>query len=147
MDRGWHGGVSRGAAYRRPIQRLAYDNDADIADFAAAYLVGFARSEGFRDGNKRSGLACALVFLAMNDHALYVPPPELYALTMRVATNASDDVVVAAYLRERMTPRGELARRSVSTRMTSVVSACSSEKPASPVRRYGRRSRFKTMRK
>jgi hypothetical protein len=46
-----------------------------------------------------------IVFLAMDGQALYVPPPELHALTMRVATDAADDALVAAYLRQRMTPR------------------------------------------
>jgi death on curing protein len=93
------------AALARPIQRWAYGDQADLADLAAAYLVGFARSQGFRDGNKRTGLACGLVFLAMNGHGLHVPPQELYALTMRVATGDAGDEIAAAYLRPRMTAR------------------------------------------
>lgn len=92
------------SALARPIHRWAYDEEADLADFAAAYVVGFARSQGFSDGNRRTGLAGALVFLALNGHALHVAPPELYALTMRVATNDADDRVVGAYFRERMEP-------------------------------------------
>jgi death-on-curing protein len=88
----------------RPINRCAYDSTADLADFAAAYLVGFARSQGFNDGNKRTGLACALVFLSLNGASLHVAPPELYALTMAAATGKADDAVVAAYFRERLTP-------------------------------------------
>lgn len=87
----------------RPKQRWAYDNAADLADFAAAYLVGFARSQGFNDGNKRTGLACALVFLNLNGQSLHVPPKELYALSVQAATGQADDQLVAAYLRERMT--------------------------------------------
>lgn len=90
------------SALARPIHRWAYDEEADIADLAAAYLVGFARSQGFNDGNKRTALASALVFLSLNGYGLHVPPPELYALTMRVATNEADDEVVSAYLRERL---------------------------------------------
>jgi death on curing protein len=88
----------------RPIRQRAYDETADLADFAAAYLVGFARSQGFSDGNKRTGLASALVFLALNGLRLHVDPRELYALAMRVATNQADDAVVAAYFRERVEP-------------------------------------------
>ncbi len=69
---------------------------------AAAYLVGFARSQGFSDGNKRTGLACALVFLALNGSPLHVPGAELYALTMAVANNQADDTAVAAYFRDRL---------------------------------------------
>jgi death on curing protein len=90
------------SALARPIHRWSYDSNADLADLAAAYLVGFARSQGFRDGNKRTGLACALVFLALNGASLHVPPAELLALTMAVANNQGDDTAVAAYLRLRL---------------------------------------------
>lgn len=90
------------SALARPINRWSYDELADLADLAAAYLVGFARSQGFRDGNKRTGLACALVFLALNGASLHVPPAELLALVMAVANNTADDAAVAGYLRDRM---------------------------------------------
>jgi len=93
------------SALARAKQRWAYDDDSDLADLAAAYLVGLARSQGFNDGNKRTGLACALVFLGLNGLELHVPPKELYALTMQAATGQANDEVVAAYLRDRMTPR------------------------------------------
>jgi death-on-curing protein len=102
---GMHGVVDPNvvrSALARPINRWAYDPDADLSDLAAAYLVGFARSQGFNDGNKRTGLACALVFLAMNRAALHAAPAELYALTMSVATGSADDAVVATYLRTRL---------------------------------------------
>ena len=90
------------SALARPINRWGYDADADLADLAAAYLVGFARAQGFADGNKRTGLACALVFLAINGAALHVPGKELYDLTMAVATNQADDASVASYFRARL---------------------------------------------
>ncbi len=93
------------SALARPINRWAYDEEADLADLAASYLVGFVRSQGFSDGNKRTGLAAALVFLRLNGHVLHVPGKELYALTMQVATNEADDEIVAAYLRSRMEAR------------------------------------------
>lgn len=93
------------SALARPVNRWAYDPSADVADFAAAYLVGFTRSQGFNDGNKRTGLACALVFLALNGGPLHAPPQELYALTMAVATGTAGDETVAAYIRERRNRR------------------------------------------
>ncbi len=89
----------------RALHRWAYE-DADIADLAAAYLVGIARAQGFRDGNKRAALATALVFLRLNGYELHVRPGEIYALTMRAATQTADDAVVAAYLRERLVTHG-----------------------------------------
>lgn len=90
------------SALARPINRWSYDANADLADLAAAYLVGFAGSQGFRDGNKRTGLACALVFLVLNGESLHVPPAELFALTMAVASNQADDSAVAIYFRDRL---------------------------------------------
>ncbi len=87
------------SALARPVNRRAYDPDADLADLAASYLVGFARSQGFNDGNKRTGLACALVFLHINGAPLHARPAELYALTMGAATGRADDRAVADYLR------------------------------------------------
>ena len=46
---------------------------------------GFARSQGFADGNKRIAVASALVFLHVNSHPLHVRPEELYQLTMAVS--------------------------------------------------------------
>ena len=88
----------------RPINRRAYDAEADFADLGAAYLVGLARSQGFNDGNKRTALACALVFLALNGFEVHVPAVELYELTMSVAMGKGDDASVAAYLRDHLAP-------------------------------------------
>ena len=90
------------SALARPQQRWNYDASADLADLAALYLVGLSQAQGFVDGNKRTGLACALVFLALNDAALHVDGAELYALTMRVAVNQADATEVATYLRARL---------------------------------------------
>jgi len=95
------------SALARPINRWSYDPSADLADLAAAYLVGFARSQGFSDGNKRTALACALVFLALNGKELHVPPAELYALTMAAANDQTEDAAVAAHLRDRFVARSD----------------------------------------
>lgn len=110
------------SALARAKQCWAYEDDSDLADLAASYLVGFARSQGFNDGNKRTGLACALVFLSLNGQDLHVPPKELYALSMQAATDEADDQMVAAYLRARMTPRPQSAS----------VGACLGAEPFTP---------------
>lgn len=89
------------SALARPRQRWHYDASADLADVAALYLIGLSQAQGFVDGNKRTGLACALVFLALNDAALHADGAELYALTMRVATNQADVTEVATFIRSR----------------------------------------------
>ena len=92
------------SALARPRHRWSLDRESDLADWAAALLVGFARSQGFNDGNKRTELAAALVFLRLNGYVLHVPGEELYALTMQVANNEAGDEVTAGYLRTRMEP-------------------------------------------
>lgn len=87
------------SALARPINRWAYNEGADWADPAAAYLVDFARTQGFNDGNKRTALACALVFLALNGLRPEIPAEELYAMTMAVANNQADDAGIAAMFR------------------------------------------------
>ncbi len=93
------------SALARPMQRRAYDAGADMSALAAAYLVGFARSQGFRDGNKRTALASALVFLALNSLELHVPPDDLYAIVMGASLQRLDDDAVAKYIRERINAR------------------------------------------
>lgn len=90
------------SALARPQQRWRSDASADLADLAALYLVGLSQAQGFVDGNKRTGLACALVFLALNDAALHVDGADLYALVMRVAVNQADAAEVARYVRARL---------------------------------------------
>jgi death-on-curing protein len=90
------------SALQRAANRWTYDSAADLADLATAYLTGFAGSQGFNDGNKRTGLACALVFLSLNGAPLHASPVELYALTMAVATGKADDKVVASFIRDRL---------------------------------------------
>lgn len=90
------------SALARPINRWHHDENADLADLAAVYLIAFGQAQGFRDGNKRTGLACALVFLSLNRAPLHVPAGELYTLCMRVATNQADDAQVARYIRSRI---------------------------------------------
>jgi death-on-curing protein len=90
------------AALQRPINRWLYEKSADFADLAALYLVAFAGTQGFNDGNKRTGLACALVFLELNSVNFEADPTELYDLTLRVATHQIGDNEAAIWLRERL---------------------------------------------
>lgn len=90
------------SAVADPVARWADDPWADVADVAAAYLVSFVQRGGFREGNRRTGLAMALTFLALNDAPLHVPPAELYSLTVAVESGQADEAAVAAYFRHRL---------------------------------------------
>jgi death-on-curing protein len=62
-----------------------YYGRGDLFDIAAAYAFHLAESQAFVDGNKRTAVASALVFLARN--GLYAQPPkwELYLAMIQVA--------------------------------------------------------------
>ena len=55
---------------------------------AAVYLDSFAKGQYFADGNKRTGLICALTFLAINGYQLKVDNFELYKFTLFVAESS-----------------------------------------------------------
>jgi death-on-curing protein len=93
------------AALARPLNAFAYGETTDIALLAAIYLVGLVRARAFADGNRRVGLAAALVFLALNRRSLHVPPLDLYALTMRVAMGRAKEARVATWVRRRLGAR------------------------------------------
>jgi death-on-curing protein len=104
---GAHGTRDRGAvdtALDRPKNRLAYVQGADIADLAAAYLYGLATSHGYVDGNKRTAIAVALVFLELNGYELQRSDRELEEMVIAVVTHDASDSEVARWVREALVP-------------------------------------------
>ena len=62
----------------------------DLVEMAAAYLFHLVSNHAFVDGNKRVGLAAALVFLDLNGVAVDGGTGDLYELTMAVARGECD---------------------------------------------------------
>ena len=71
----------------------------DLFQMAASYLYHLTSNHPFVDGNKRIGLAAALVFLEINGIEILKGTDELYELTMRVACGAVNKQEVAIALR------------------------------------------------
>ena len=71
----------------------------DLFEMAAAYLFHIVRNHGFLDGNKRTGLLTALVFLDINGVSVDQASPDLYELTVAVAEGRADKDEAAAVLR------------------------------------------------
>ena len=65
---------------------------------AAAYLFHIVSNHPFLDGNKRTGLLSALVFLDLNGIAIERESARLYDLTMAVAEGRADKKKVAEML-------------------------------------------------
>jgi death-on-curing protein len=72
----------------------------DIFEMAAAYAFHVAESQAFVDGNKRTGLAAAYVFLALNGFRLIEQEDRLYEAMIAVGTRRLDKAGLAQLLRE-----------------------------------------------
>ena len=54
------------SALARPRQLIAYSDESEIADLAAAYTFGIVRNHPFVDGNKRTGFVVGVLFVELN---------------------------------------------------------------------------------
>jgi|SRR5208282_5620659 len=68
----------------------------DLFEQASAYAFHICQNHPFIDGNKRTGLAAALVFLSLNGIELDDPDEELYKLMMKVANGKATKAEIAA---------------------------------------------------
>lgn len=72
----------------------------DLFDQAAAYAFHLCQNHPFVDGNKRVGLAGALVFLELNGVSINDPHGRLYELMMSVAAgNAGKNEIATTFKR------------------------------------------------
>lgn len=69
-----------------------------LFEMAAAYLFHITSNHPFVDGNKRTGLLAAIVFLDLNGIGIDHPSHALYALTMAVAESRIEKPAIAAEL-------------------------------------------------
>ena len=78
-----------------------YYGHGDLFDIAASYAFHLAESQAFVDGNKRTAVASAMVFLARN--GVYVQPPqwELYLAMIDVAEKKKTKADLAEIFRKR----------------------------------------------
>jgi death-on-curing protein len=89
------------SAQAMPCMGLADDYvHKDIFEMAAAYLFHITQNHPFVDGNKRTGAAAALVFLAMNDLELEVDESAFESLVREVAGGRLDKAAVAEFIRK-----------------------------------------------
>jgi death-on-curing protein len=79
----------------------------DIFEMAAAYAFHLAESQAFVDGNKRTGLAAAYAFLALNGYRLLERDDRLYLSMIAIGTRQLDKAGLATVLRECASPDDE----------------------------------------
>ena len=71
----------------------------DVYEMAAAYAYHLCQNHPFVDGNKRTALACALVFLELNGVSLTDPSGNLKDAMLKVATGTMSNAELAAAFR------------------------------------------------
>ena len=64
-----------------------------LFEMAAAYAFHLAESQAFVDGNKRTGLAAAYAFLALNGYRLVETSDRLYLAMLAIGRHELDKVV------------------------------------------------------
>lgn len=74
----------------------------DIFEMAAAYLYHIVQNHPFLDGNKRTGAAAAILFLAMNDIDIEADEDGLVEITLAVAKGEAGKTQVADFFRTRV---------------------------------------------
>ena len=88
------------SALARALQKEAY-GQPNLCDLAAAYLFGIARNHPFVDGNKRTALAAADLFLYLNGLSLEVSSQQdLLQFVLMVASGEIDEAGAAAFFRD-----------------------------------------------
>jgi len=85
----------------------------DLFEMAAAYLYHLVQNHPFLDGNKRTGAASAIIFLAMNQVELDADEDGLVALTLAVAEGQAGKDSIARFFRSKMLAGGIAAAPSV----------------------------------
>ncbi|HUN11521.1 MAG TPA: type II toxin-antitoxin system death-on-curing family toxin, partial [Rhabdaerophilum sp.] len=96
------------SALHRPLQKAAY-GDPDLGELAAAYLFGIAKNHPFVDGNKRTALAAADLFLYFNGYSLEADEDDLIQFVLMVAAGDIDEDGAAAFFRDHIQPLDETA--------------------------------------
>ena len=71
-----------------------------VFEMAAAYLFGICRNHPFVDGNERTAVACALVFLRLNGERIIADEDDFYDLVIGVAVGRATKSAVAVFLEE-----------------------------------------------
>jgi death-on-curing protein len=74
---------------------------------AAAYAFHIAENQTFVDGNKRTGVLAAVVFLELNGYIVEEPPSRLYAAMIAIAERRLDKAGLAALLERLSRPVGD----------------------------------------
>jgi death on curing protein len=91
------------SALARAPNLFAYGQPS-LTGMAASYAFGIARNHPFVDGNKRTALMAAYVFLGLNGQRLTAPEAEAVVMTQELASGACGEADYAAWLASHLEP-------------------------------------------
>ncbi|MFO1153873.1 MAG: type II toxin-antitoxin system death-on-curing family toxin [Rhodospirillales bacterium] len=83
----------------RPQNLQAYGDSPDLPQIAAAYGYGLARNHPFIDGNKRTALVVAELFLALNGLRLNADDEAVVLTVLDVAAGSRSEPAFAEWIR------------------------------------------------
>ena len=86
------------SALHRPVQKFQYAPKSTLPELAASYSYGIARNHPFFDGNKRSALLAAIVFLEMNGMKFKATEEEAVLETIALAAGERTEEEFASWL-------------------------------------------------
>jgi death-on-curing protein len=92
------------SALNRPLHLFHYGKP-NLFDLAAAYAEGIVKNHPFLDGNKRSGLMAAALFLESNGYFFQAPEEEAVLQTLALAADAIGATEYSAWLTKSCVPR------------------------------------------
>ncbi len=84
-------------------QNLATYEKPSVHECAAAYAYGIARNHPFNDGNKRTALVAAGVFLRLNGMRLTATQAQAVLATLALAKGKTEEVTFATWLQANST--------------------------------------------
>lgn len=73
----------------------------DFYDMAAAYALGIIKNHPFVDGNKRTGMESAILFLRANNVSLSFKRNDIFKLGLAIATSKKNINDIAAVFRKK----------------------------------------------
>ena len=92
------------SALNRPLHLFHY-GEPSLFDLATAYAEGIVKNHPFLDGNKRSGLMAAALFLESNGYVFQAPEEEAVLQTLALAADAIGAAEFSAWLAKTCVPR------------------------------------------
>lgn len=95
---------SLASALARP-EHLAHYGQPDVADLAAAYAAGIVRNHPFVDGNKRTALVAAGVFLALHGFRLVADDADKVLTVLGLVTGEVSEEQFGQWLRRHCVER------------------------------------------